>query len=127
MKQYLSTITILSLSILNAGEFHSLGGKSVSMGGAGVASASGSLAGYYNPALLTETKGVEVSLGLGLGIRENNIGEEINKLSEMDLNDIVDRVAGNAPKAGSNSSADTKNIIDAQKILRGWSIQLVLL
>jgi hypothetical protein len=117
MKQYLSAITIFSLSILNAGEFHALGGQSISMGGAGVASASGSLAGYYNPALLTQTKGVEVSLGLGLAVRENNIGEQIDKLSDMDLNDIVDRIAKNAPKEGSNRVSDTKNIIEAQKIL----------
>ena len=118
MKQYLSAITILSLSLLNAGEFQPLGGKSISMGGVGVASASGSLAGYYNPALLTQTKGVEVSLGLGLSIRESNIGEQIDTLSDMELNNVVDRIAKNAPRAGSNSSSDTKNIIEAQKILK---------
>jgi len=118
MKQHLSIIAILSLSLLNAGEFESLGGKSISMGGAGVASASGSLAGYYNPALLTQTKGVEVSIGVGLGVRENNIGKQINSLSDMGLNDIIDRVANNAPIPKTNSSEDRKNIIDAQNILR---------
>jgi hypothetical protein len=57
-------------------------------------------------------------LGLGLGIRENNIGEQINSLSNMELNDVVDRIANNAPKSGSNSPEDTKNVVDAQDILR---------
>ena len=122
MKKHLSIVTILSLSALNAGEFHSLGGNSMSMGGAGVASASGSLAGYYNPALLTQKKGVEVSLGLGLGIRESNIGEQVNRLSEMELTEVVDRIANNAqggtPKSGQNILADTQNIVEAQELLR---------
>jgi hypothetical protein len=121
MKKHLSLVAILGLSVLNAGEFHSLGGNSMSMGGAGVASASGSLAGYYNPALLTQKKGVEVSIGVGLGIRESNIGEQINTLSDMNLNDVVDRIANNAqdgtPKSGQNNPADTKNIVKAQEIL----------
>jgi len=118
MRRHLSAITILSLSLLNAGEFHALGGNSISMGGAGVASASGSLAGYYNPALLTQTKGVELSLGVGVGVRENNIGEQLDTLSNMNLTDVVDRIADNAPKSGSNSASDVKNIITAQELLR---------
>jgi len=118
IKVYLSAVTILSLSMLNAGEFHALGGKSIGMGGAGVASASGSLAGYYNPALLAEATGVEVSLGVGLAVREKDIGEQIDSLSNMKLNDIVDRIAQNAPRAGSNTNSDTKNIIEAQNILQ---------
>ena len=117
MKKYLSIVAILSLSALNAGEFHSLGGNSMSMGGAGVASASGSLAGYYNPALLTQKKGVEVSIGVGLGIRENNVGEQINTISNLELTDIIDRVANNAP-IGKNSASDTQDIITAQNALK---------
>ena len=117
MKKHLSIVAILSLSALNAGEFHTLGGNSMSMGGAGVASASGSLAGYYNPALLTQTKGVEVSIGVGLGIRENNVGEQINTIADLKLTDIIDRVANNAP-VGKNTPSDTKDIITAQNALR---------
>jgi len=117
MKKHLSIVVILSLSALNAGEFHSLGGNSMSMGGAGVASASGSLAGYYNPALLTQKKGVEVSIGVGLGIRENNVGEQINTISNLELTDIIDRVANNAP-IGKNSASDTQDIITAQNALK---------
>ena len=118
MKKHLSLVTILTLSALNAGEFHSLGGNSMSMGGAGVASASGSLAGYYNPALLTQKKGVEVSIGVGLGIRESNVGEQIDTISDLELTDIVDRIANNAPVNGSNSPSDTRDIITAQNALK---------
>ena len=118
MKKHLSIVAILTLSALNAGEFHSLGGNSMSMGGAGVASASGSLAGYYNPALLTQKKGVEVSIGVGLGIRESNVGEQIDTISDLELTDIVDRIANNAPVKGSNSPSDTRDIITAQNALK---------
>lgn len=124
MKKHLSSMAILSLSLLQAGEFHSVGGQSISMGGTGVASASGSLAGYYNPALLTQKKGVEVSIGVGLAIRENNIGEQLNKLSNLKLTETVDRIASNAPSqsnnytAGTNRSTDTQNIVDALDTLK---------
>jgi hypothetical protein len=117
-----SIVAILSLSALSAGEFHSLGGNSMSMGGAGVASASGSLAGYYNPALLTQKKGVEVSIGVGLGIRESNVGEQINTIADLKLSDIVDRISNNAqngtPKSGQNTLEDSQNIVKAQDILK---------
>ena len=124
MKTTLSLVTILSLSLLHGSEFQSLGGLSTSMGGAGVASASGSLAGYYNPALLTQKKGVEISLGVGAGIRENNIGESIDKLSNMNLTDSLDRIGNNAPNittntlSKKNTQEDRDNIQEAQDILK---------
>jgi len=117
MKQHLSLMAILSLSLLNASGFQPLGGNSMSMGGAGVASATGSLAGYYNPALLTETKGVEVSLGLGIGVRENNIGEQIDSLSNSELTDVIERIADNSPHSGTNSASDRESLTNAQNIL----------
>jgi len=118
LKKYLSLVTILGLSTLNAGEFHALGGNSISMGGAGVASASGSLAGYYNPALLTQKKGVEVSLGAGAGLRENNVGDQINTISDLELIDVVDRIANNAPISGRNTKSDTESIVSGQEALK---------
>jgi len=118
MKKHLSIVAILALSVLQAGEFHPLGGESIGMGGAGVASASGSLAGYYNPALLTQKKGVEVSIGVGLGVRENDLGEQLNSLSELELTDTLDRIANHAPIPKSNSREDRDNILNAQDILK---------
>lgn len=117
MKKYLSIVTILSLSALQAGEFYALGGPSMSMGGAGVASASGSLAGYYNPALLTQKKGVEVSIGVGVGVRDSNLGEQLSTLSDLELTEMVDRIANNASVSGDNS-LDKDNIINAQNTLK---------
>ena len=63
----LSTILLLGGSSLHALKFETLGYKSVSMGGAAVASSAGSIATYNNPALLAKTPyGVEVSLGGGV-------------------------------------------------------------
>lgn len=117
MKKYLSTVAILSLTTLSAGDFHALGGQSIAMGGAGVASARGSLAGYYNPALLATTKGVDVSLGLGVGVRDNNLGEQIDSLSNSNLTDVVDRIANNAP-LGQNTQEDRDAIVEAQNTLK---------
>ena len=117
MKKYLSTVAILSLTTLSAGDFHTLGGQSIAMGGAGVASARGSLAGYYNPALLATTKGVDVSLGLGVGVRDNNLGEQIDSLSNSNLTDVIDRIANNAP-LGQNSQEDRDAIVEAQNTLK---------
>jgi len=118
MKKYLSLIAIISISSLNAGEFHSLGGQSISMGGAGVASARGSLAGYYNPALLANRKDVEVSIGVGLAVRDNNLGEQIDTLSNSNLSDVIERVANKAPFSGSNTQEDRDSLIESQDALK---------
>ena len=116
MKKTISIIATLAISTLSAGEFHSLGHYSTSMGGVGVASAKGSMAGYFNPALLTQSKTkVEVALGIGAAIRENNIGEQLNTLEELELTDTLDRIANNI--GGANTQADRDNIKEAKKVL----------
>lgn len=92
-------------------EFQPLGFESISMGGAGVASAKGSMAGYYNPALLAKSPNVvEISLGGGVGIRENNLADNLDTLNKAEFIDTLDRIANNAPVSGSNSDTDKKNI-----------------
>jgi len=116
MKKTISIITALTLSSLSAGEFHSLGHYSTSMGGVGVASAKGSMAGYFNPALLTQNKTkVEVALGVGAAVRENNIGEQLDTLEKLELTDTLDRIANNI--GGTNTQADRDNIKEAKKVL----------
>ena len=85
-------------------EFQPLGYTSVGMGGAGVASARGSLGLYYNPALLAKHRyKAEFSLGVGIGYRENNLVDRIDKLANQDeLSDTIDHIADNAPVTGSN-------------------------
>lgn len=116
MKKTISIITALSLSSLCAGEFQSLGHHSTSMGGVGVASAKGSMAGYFNPALLTQSKTkVEVALGVGAAVRENNIGEQLDTLEKLKLTDTLDRIANNI--GGTNTQVDRDNIKEAKKVL----------
>jgi len=128
MKKTISIITALTLSSLSAGEFHSLGHYSTSMGGVGVASAKGSMAGYFNPALLTQSKTkVEVALGVGAAVRENNIGEKLDSLEKLELTDTLDHIANGISTAvpinattlqGSNRTEDKKNIKEATDILK---------
>jgi len=99
-----SILTILTASALFGLEFQPLGFTSVGMGGAGVASAKGSMALYYNPALLAKHKyTVEVSFAAGLGGREYNLINRIDKLAnEDDLQNTIDTIAEHAPVSGSN-------------------------
>jgi len=116
MKKTISIITTLAISTLSAGEFHSLGHHSTSMGGVGVASAKGSMAGYFNPALLTQSKTkVEVALGVGAAVRENNIGEQLDTLEKLELTDTLERIANNI--GGANTQADRDNLKEAKKLL----------
>jgi len=105
----LSTVTAMSLFAL---EFVPLGYKSIGMGGAGVANASGSAAAYYNPALLSKTRyTVEVSLGAGIGGREINLIDPLDKLvNTYDLEGSLDTVADHAPINGSNDEETKDNI-----------------
>ena len=122
MKKTISIITALTLSSLSAGEFQSLGHHSTSMGGVGVASAKGSMAGYFNPALLTQNKSkVEVALGAGAALRENNIGEQLDTLKNLKLTDTVDRIANNV--GGRNTQTDRDNIKEAKKVLESIGTQ----
>jgi len=102
----------LLTSSLSALEFQPLGYESIGMGGAGVANASGSVANYYNPALLTKHRyTVEIGIGAGIGIREINLVEHVDKLAnEYELTDTIERIADNSPKSGSNTKEDRTNI-----------------
>jgi hypothetical protein len=102
-KLLLSSVLALSLYAL---EFQPLGFRAIGMGGAGVANASGSTAAYYNPALLGFSKyTTEISLSAGLGAREINLIDPINKLAnEYDLTHTIDVIVDHAPISGSNKA-----------------------
>ncbi len=114
----------------SAMSFQPLGFESMGMGGAGVASATGAMAPYYNPSLLA-VKGhtTEITLSAGAGVSEYNLAENLDRLSNDDLTGTLDRIAQNAPLPGQNSDEDRANIQDAQSVLRtmaGQSSGLVL-
>jgi hypothetical protein len=61
------------------------------MGGAGVASSSGSYAAYFNPALLTNHEHVmEIDVSAGVGAREENLADHMDTLSEIGVDGSLD-------------------------------------
>ena len=78
-----------------AAGFQTMGYQAMSMGGAGVAYSGGSYAAYNNPALLASHKyGVEVSLSPGVGFREHNLADHIDKLADIGIQDTFDQLSG---------------------------------
>ena len=123
-------IVVLSLSVCinaEAREFQPIGFESIGMGGAGVASAQGSMAGYYNPALLTKsTYATELVLSAGAGVREYNLADNLDRLNKVDFTGSLVRVANNAPtilnpSPPPNSQADRNALTTSQTILSGMS------
>ena len=119
-----SILTILSASVLFGFGFQPLGFTAIGMGGAGVASAKGSMALYYNPALLAKHRyTTELSLGAGIGIREYNLIDRIDKLANKDdLTNTINQIAQHAPVSGSNTADGTnKKMQDALEQLYALS------
>jgi len=101
----LTAIMLVSASSLHAIKFETLGYKSISMGGAAVASSTGSLATYNNPALLAKAPyTVEVSLGAGISAYDHGVGASAKELEDTGFIDTVDKL-----------SEDINKITDADK------------
>lgn len=97
-RRYLLCLSVLTLVCLAmpayAAEFQPLGYEAVSMGGAGVASSRGSYAAYYNPALLARQRhSVEVSVSLGVGVRETNLVDNMDTLNNIDVEGTMEDVS----------------------------------
>jgi len=123
MKKFLKLSAIAALLIgssSSAIEFTPIGYKAISMGGAGVASAGSSLAGYYNPALLGKVKTtVEISLGGGLSARDNGAGESVQKLNDSGFTEAYNRL-NNDPTEGGNLAQvqkDRQTLLDSKNII----------
>jgi len=101
-------LTLLTASSLFSMEFAPMGFRSIGMGGAGVANATGSMASYYNPALLANHNySFETSLSAGIGLREINLINPIDKLANTyKLTETIDKITENAPISGKNSHDD---------------------
>ena len=82
----LSLIAALSVTTLSGVEFKPVGYKAVGMGGTGVASTRGSLSGYYNPALVRFSDyTTELSINGGVRVRESNLIDNMDKLSDLEF------------------------------------------
>lgn len=127
MKYKLSLIVIAALCITSASamQFQTLGYKSVGMGGAGVASSSGSVATYNNPALLAKTTyDVEISLGGGISTYDHGAGASMQALDNSGFIDTMDRISNNI---ASLTVADKANLINGKDIVMamdGNSVEL---
>lgn len=111
----LSTILLLGGSSLHALKFETLGYKSVSMGGAAVASSAGSIATYNNPALLAKTPyNVEVSLGVGASEYDHGAGASIEKLDDIGFIDTLDKASQNVLTL---TGEDIQNLIEGKNIV----------
>jgi len=109
----LSAIAILSLTSLNAYEMKPVGFKATGLGGAGVASSRGSMATYYNPALLGMSDyTAEVSLNLGVGVRENKLMNAVDQLNNLKLTDSIDAVKDIKSSSYATSSAEQQAALD---------------
>jgi hypothetical protein len=77
-------------------EFAPVGSDSISMGGAGVASAKGAYAPYYNPALLAEQENnVDISFALSGSVRNVELAEQIDMLADLNFNDLINNILNN--------------------------------
>ena len=111
----LSTILLLSVSSLHAIKFETLGYKSISMGGAAVASSTGSIATYNNPALLGKTPySVEVSMGGGASEYDHGALASIQKLEDIGFLDTVDKASQNFTTL---TSQYRKTLIDGTAVM----------
>ena len=125
-QRLVSFLVVVSAIVLStpalAVEFQPIGFESASMGGAGVASAKGSYAPYYNPALLAEHKhGAQISLSAGAGIREVNVVDHIDCLADIEIDETLDQIANNAPHSGTNTESDRNNIATIKNELKALS------
>jgi hypothetical protein len=128
MKKIVSIFAIGS-SLLYGYEFHPLGYESIGMGGAGVSNAKGSMAGYYNPALLSKSRYTfEMSSQFGIGTKESNLAEHADALSGIDFTETVDRVtsvsnAFDGLVLGVYNETDKENLKTAVDILKNIYVQ----
>ena len=94
MKNKLSIAVIAALCITTASamQFQPLGYKSVGMGGAGVASSSGSVATYNNPALLAKPEyDIEIAVGGGASFQDYGAGASMQALEDSGFLDAMEQ------------------------------------
>jgi len=96
--------TITLSTTLSALQFQTIGYKSISMGGATVASSASSTAVYNNPALLAKSvEKVEVSLGLGIAGYDHGAGASYQALMNSDFEDAMDEADENVDNLSQNT------------------------
>ncbi len=114
-KLSIAVITALCITSASAMQFQTLGYKSVAMGGAGVASSSGSVATYNNPALLAKSEyDVEISLGAGVSYQDHGAGASMQALDDSGFLDTMDRISNDYTTL---TPADQTNLVNGKNII----------
>ena len=114
-KLSLAVAAVLCATSVSAMQFQTLGYKSVAMGGAGVASSSGSVATYNNPALLAKsTYDVEISLGAGASLYDHGAGASVQALDESGFMNTIDKASTDLTTL---VPADVQNLINGKNII----------
>jgi len=114
MKKKLLTFSLMGAS-LYAMPFLSLGYKSVSMGGACVASSANSLAVYNNPALLAKNKKEwEFSAGGGISTYDHGASASIQRLDDIDFLDTLDKASNDIEAL---TLEERKTLIEGKNII----------
>lgn len=127
MKNKLSLAVLVAMCItsVNALTFQTLGYKSVSMGGAGVANSSGSISTYNNPALLAKAPyDVEISLGGGASFYDHGAAASFKDLKDSGFISTIDKATNNL---ASLTTAEQASLISGKDIILnmdGNSIQV---
>lgn len=110
-----AAIAALCITSASAMEFQTLGYKSVAMGGAAVASSSGSFATYNNPALLAKSQyDVEIALGAGIEAHDHGAGASFQALDDKSFIDTLDKASNDITTL---SLEDKQNLIDGKNII----------
>ncbi|HJE03012.1 hypothetical protein AAX26_00013 [Aliarcobacter thereius] len=114
-----STIAVsLILSGLEASQFHVLGSKAASMGGAGIATSPSSLAVYNNPALLAKNKKTfAFHTGVGVGLTDNDVFASVDKLDDLSFSDLIDKYKDVSTTPTNVDINDINTLFEARDII----------
>lgn len=94
MKSHISKIAamVLVASTSYGANFTTIGQLSSSIGGAGVAVKNSPYSIYYNPALLGVGEKSGIGISTGLNYTENNLSNNIDTLSNLNIDDLANKV-----------------------------------
>lgn len=125
MRKTLAAALLLGVIASTGGafDFHPIGVAALSMGGAGVACSRGSFAAYYNPGLLGEQEySCEATMfSLGIGFREINLVDAIDRLAKIDIDASLDEFGDNPVPGDPVPAALQSDIRAIQRELRNLS------
>lgn len=120
MKKITQSAILASLlfSTASASQFHVLGARAASMGGAGVATSPSSLATYNNPALLAKNnKSFSFHTGVGVGLTDNDVFASVDKLDDLNFSDLIEKYKDVSSMPTNVDLNDINTLFEARDII----------